>query len=127
MNKQLKEVFTPSGKKIEEITIKAVMEGAVPEYDFRITREALEGQAVIAAKSGRKQLAENFRRAAELTGIPDNEIVLIYNALRPKRSTKNELLKLLERLEKVYNALQTAQLVRETIDIYEKRGLLKGV
>ena len=125
MNKQLKEVFTPSGKKIEEITIKAVMEGAVPEDDFRITREALECQAVIAAKSGRKQLAENFRRAAELTGIPDHEIVLIYNALRPKRSTKNELLQLLERLEKVYNALQTAHLVRETISIYERRGLLK--
>lgn len=127
MNKQLKEVFTPSGKRLEEITIESVMEGTIPEDDFRITREALERQAIIAEKSGRKQLAENFRRAAELTCIPDQEIVLIYNALRPKRSTKNELIQLLERLDKVYHAQYIAQLVIETIAIYEKRGLLKGV
>ncbi len=34
----------------------------------------------------------NFERAAELTAVPDDRILEIYNALRPYRSTKEELL-----------------------------------
>ena len=41
---------------------------------------------------GREAFAGNLRRAAELISVPDERILEIYNALRPYRSTKEELL-----------------------------------
>jgi propanediol dehydratase small subunit len=38
------------------------------------------------------RLAMNFERAAELTAVPDDRILEIYNALRPYRSTKYQCL-----------------------------------
>ena len=85
----------------------------------------MEKQALVADESGRRKLAENLRRAAELTAVPDEVLVTIYNALRPGRSTREELLGWIERLENEYSAARNAELVREVLDVYEKRGLLK--
>ncbi|CDL36747.1 Propanediol dehydratase small subunit [Citrobacter freundii] len=60
--------------------------------DMRITPETLRLQAEIAKDAGRDRLAMNFERAAELTAVPDDRILEIYNALRPYRSTKDELM-----------------------------------
>ena len=118
-------IFTPSGKGIDEITVEAIGEGTITNDDLRITPQALEKQALVADESGRRKLAENLRRAAELTAVPDEVLVTIYNALRPGRSTREELLGWIERLENEYSAARNAELVREVLDVYEKRGLLK--
>ena len=119
------DIYTPSGRGIDEITVEAIREGTITNDDLRITPQALEKQALVADESGRRKLAENLRRAAELTAVPDEVLVTIYNALRPGRSTREELLGWIERLENEYSAARNAELVREVLDVYEKRGLLK--
>ena len=51
----------------------------------------MEHQAEVAAAHENPQLAENLRRAAELTRLPDDEVLAIYEALRPGRSTPGQL------------------------------------
>lgn len=48
-----------------------------------------------------------------------------YNALRPYRSTKQELLDIAGELDGKYGAKTAASLVREAAEVYEKRGRLK--
>ena len=59
--------------------------------------------------------------------IPDDRVLQIYNALRPFRSTKQELLDIADELESKYNAKINATLVREAAVVYEKRSRLKVV
>jgi len=66
-----------------------------------------------------------MRRAAELTRVGDERILEIYNALRPYRSTKADLLAIAEELENKYGAKICAAFVREACDVYERRGRLK--
>ena len=67
----------------------------------------------------------NFRRAAEMTRIPDERILEIYNCMRPHVSTKEELLAIAEELEEKYDAKINAALVKEAAEVYENRGMLK--
>ena len=76
-----------SGKPVESLTVEAVRAGEIGVADLRIHPETLERQAVVAEEHGNPQLAENLRRAAELTRLPDEEVLAIYEALRPGRST----------------------------------------
>ena len=69
--------------------------------------------------------AGNLRRAAELIAVPDDRLLEIYNALRPYRSTKQELLDIAGELDGKYGAKTAASLVREAAEVYEKRGRLK--
>ena len=48
-------------------------------------------QAAVARAAGRAQLAENLERAAELASLPDDEVLAVYTALRPRRATADEL------------------------------------
>ena len=82
-------------------------------------------QAEIAEGMNRNAIARNLRRAAELISVPDERILEIYNALRPYRSTKEELLNIADELEKVYSAKVNAGLVREAAEVYEKSNKLK--
>ncbi|MGI6677713.1 MAG: diol dehydratase small subunit [Dehalobacterium sp.] len=113
-----------TGKKIDDLTLDAVMKGEVTFKDFAIDPQVLEYQAQIAESMGRNQIAENLRRSMELTTVPDEEVLSLYNALRPYRSTKDDLLSYADHLEKTYQAAQCAQLFREAAEIYEKRGML---
>ena len=81
--------------------------------DLRITSTALETQAAIAGQAGRRQLADNLLRGAELVNVPDDVILGIYNALRPGRSTPEDLARLADILEREYDAGRCAALVRE--------------
>ncbi|SDF56384.1 diol dehydratase small subunit [Sporolituus thermophilus] len=117
---------TPTGKNFGDITLDKVMKGEVSPEDVRITAETLCFQAEIAEGVGRTQFAGNLRRAAELTVIPDERILEIYNALRPYRSTKQELLAIADELEQKYNAKINAAFVREAADVYERRKRLKA-
>jgi len=118
-------VTTPTGKTLRDITLEKVINGEIKSEDVRITGETLEMQAKIAESVGRSQFARNLRRAAELTKVPDNRILEIYNALRPYRSTKAELLAIAAELETMYQARVNAALVREAADVYERRGRLR--
>ena len=81
------EVRALSGRPVEGLTVEAVRAGEIGLADLRIHPETLERQAVVAAEHGNPQLADNLRRAAELTQLPDEEVLAIYEALRPGRSS----------------------------------------
>jgi propanediol dehydratase small subunit len=72
--------------------------------------EAMEGFAVL--------------RAAELAGVPEETVLELYTALRPRRATAAELAAWAERLERELAAPLTASFVREASHVYELRGLL---
>jgi propanediol dehydratase small subunit len=117
-------VKTPTGIGFKEITLEKVVKGEIKADDLRISPETLKMQAQIAEKMNRVQLAQNFRRAAELTKIGDEKILSIYNALRPNRSSKQELLDIAEEIESKYGAKINAAFIREAADVYERRNLL---
>lgn len=118
-------VISASGRPAEEITVEAVVAGEVTAAELRITPAALERQALVAEASGRPQLGPNFRRAAELTRVPDERLLAMYEALRPDRSTAAELEAIAVELEMEYAAPLTAELVREAVEAYGKRGVLR--
>lgn len=111
---------SPPGLPFREITLQAVLEGRVGMEDLRVSAEALTMQAAIARRAGRPQLAENLERAAELVRVPEQEILRIYEALRPGRSTRAELEQLADALERGYGARRTADLVREAAEMVER-------
>jgi propanediol dehydratase small subunit len=119
-------VKTISGLDFSEISLKNVSSGKIHPQEIRISPKTLEYQARIAEAHGRFQLATNFRRAAELTRVPDEEVLRIYNALRPHQATKEELLAIAKEIEKRYKAKINAGFIREAISVYERRGLLKN-
>ncbi len=118
-------VHSQTGKPLEALTLEAILQDRLTPEDFRISAETLRAQAEAAAAAGYRQLAENFRRAAELTNISNEEVLAMYNTLRPGRTTYRELLTLAERLERDYAAPLTAALVREAAAVYLARGLVK--
>jgi len=119
-------IKTLTGKSWDDITLTAVLNGEVTDQDIRISPENLLLQAKIAELAGRKRLADNFRRAAELCHVPDDKVMEIYNALRPFRRTKEELEAMADELARDYDAVLNANLVREAAVAYEKRGFLKN-
>ena len=118
-------VKSPLGKELDDLTLDAVMSGEVTFEDLRISADVLELQAQIAEGVGRIWIARNFRRAAELTKVPDERLLEIYNLLRPYRCTKEELLAIADELDGEYEAKVNAEFVRETAEVYEQRGILK--
>ncbi len=95
-----------TGKPLSAITLEAVVKGDITAEEIRITPETLQLQSQVAEKAGRPQLARNMLRAAELTKVSDERILQIYNALRPYRSTKAELLAIADELEQKYGGLR---------------------
>ena len=117
--------LSKTGKAPAEITLGAVKAGAVSAEDIKISRETLRTQGEIAQASNRPHLEQNFARAAELVDIPDAVILEMYGKLRPYRATKTELLQMADILLNRHHAPLCAKLVREAIEAYEKRGILK--
>ncbi|GLZ54172.1 diol dehydratase small subunit [Actinomycetospora sp. NBRC 106378] len=115
---------TPTGKALADITMAAVVSGEVTAEDLRVTPETLVLQGRIAESAGRRQLGENCRRAAEMTAIPDAEVLAMYNALRPNASSAAQLEEIATRLEGTYSATTCAALVREAAEVYAARNLL---
>ena len=117
-------IKTPTGKPFSSLSYEKVIAGELTSDDMRIAPETLEMQAQVAESVGREAFAGNLRRAAELIAVPDERLLQIYNALRPYRSTKQELLDIAAELDG-YKAAIAAGLVREAAEVYEKRGRLK--
>jgi propanediol dehydratase small subunit len=116
------EVRALSGRAVAELTLEAVRRAEVGLEDLRIHPEALERQAAIAGEHANPQLAENLRRAAELTRLGDEEVLAIYAALRPGRATPAELTALADSLTG-RGLPRCAALVAEAAEVYARRGL----
>jgi propanediol dehydratase small subunit len=117
-------VRTGSGRSLDELTIEALRAGRLTAEDFRISREQLDEQAAAAEAGGYRQLAESLRRAAELTGLPNERVFEIYNMLRPGRATAAELTALASQLEG-QNLPRVAAFILEAAAAYARRGIAK--
>ena len=115
-------VRTPGGISLDELELHGEQ---VTAAELRATPETLRLQATIARDASRAQLADNLLRAAELAPLPDETILAIYTALRPRRSTAAELEAWAAELES-RDAPATAVFVREAAQVYAERGLLAG-
>lgn len=117
-------VATPAGTPLEELTLERLRADGIAADELRATPETLRRQSAVALAAGRRQLAANLVRAAELANVPPNVLLDVYTALRPRRATADELERWAERLERDYDAPRTAEFVREARVVYAKRGLL---
>ncbi|MCY3574433.1 MAG: diol dehydratase small subunit [Chloroflexi bacterium] len=114
-----------SGRRLDEISAEAVDAGEISGADLRIHADALRQQANIARNSGFPQLAANLLRAAELSDVPNEELLRIYETLRPERASHAELLRLADYLEDAYGAHENAKFIREAAAVYRERNLLR--
>jgi len=119
-------VTTPSGIPLADVTLDSLRSGSLDRDDIRATPETLRRQADVARAAGRAPLAENLERAAELASVPAESMLEIYTALRPHRSTAEELEAWAERLEGELAAPAIAAFVREAGAVYAQRGLLRA-
>jgi propanediol dehydratase small subunit len=116
-------VSTPGGVPLADVTLDALRDGRIAAGEIRATPETLRMQAQVALAAGRVQLAESLDRAAELAGVPDDVLLAVYTALRPRRATAAELEEWTSVLEG-FGAVATAAFVREAVSAYAERGLL---
>ena len=114
-----------SGRRLDELGIEDVLGGELSPEDFRISAETLCRQAQTALDAGYRQVAENLLRAAELTRLSNEDVLNIYDKLRPGRTTYPEMKTIAERLESDSNAPLTAAFIREAAEVYLKRGIVK--
>jgi propanediol dehydratase small subunit len=117
--------YTATGRPLDELDMRAVLAAEVTTEDFRISAETLHCQADLVEAAGYRQLAESFRRAAELTRLSNEQVFEIYNTLRPGRTTYQRLTSLAEQLEGELDAPLNAALVREAAEAYLERGLVQ--
>ena len=118
-------ISAASGRPLAEIDLAAAISGDLSSGDLQISGETLRAQAQIARNSGYAQLAQNLERAAELTAVPNEELLQMYGMLRPERSTYAELTALADRLENEFAAAVNAAIVREAAQVYQERKLLR--
>ena len=108
----------------DKFTVQAALDGKLQLSDLRMDPATLAHQAVVAEEGGNPQLAENFLRAAELATMDGEEVMGLYEALRPHRSTAEELEALRASLQ-TRGASRCAELVRHAAIVYARRGLLR--
>lgn len=118
-------IKTPTGKALSDITLDKVVSGEIGPADIRIAPETLEMQAQVSESVDKDAFAQNLRRASELIAVPDDRLLEIYNALRPYRSSKEELYEIAQELEDKYDCTINATFIREAADVYEVRGRLR--
>jgi propanediol dehydratase small subunit len=105
-----------------ELDVARVVAGEVGPDDIRISPETLRHQADVARAHGNPQLAANFERAAELTALEESEILALYELLRPRRATGDQLRAKADELD-ARAAPLCAAFVREAAAVYERTGL----
>jgi propanediol dehydratase small subunit len=116
-------VSTPGGFSLSDVTLDALRAGRIDAAEIRATPETLRRQSEVARAAGRIPLAASLERAAELAAVPDELLLAVYTALRPRRATAPELEAWAARLES-HGAAETAAFVREAATAYSERGLL---
>lgn len=124
--KHPEKVASPTGKTLADINLENVLNHKVTPQDFRITQKTLKMQGEIAKNAGRPAIRNNLQRASELINVPDDRLLEMYNALRPYRSTKEELLGIATELQDKYQAPICANWFKEAAENYEHAKKLKG-
>ena len=119
-------LHSANGRPLAEMTLENAVAGELSGADMLISAAALRAQAAIARAHGYEPLAENLERAAELTEVPNDELLRMYEMLRPDRSTFEELTDLAERLETEFAAPANGRLVREAATVYRERRLVRN-
>lgn len=110
---------------VADITLDNVRLGKISAEDLTIRRGTLLQQALTAEAEGYPQLARNFRRAAELTALPNDVLLGAYEKLRPYRASYFELLSLSQEIAARYDAPETGEYIRQAAEAYRDKGLLK--
>jgi propanediol dehydratase small subunit len=113
-------VRTPGGLSLDELELGS---DRVTREELRATPDTLRRQADVAEAAGRRELAANLRRAAELATVSEEVVLEIYTALRPRRSTADQLEDWARHLDEA-GAPATASFVRDAATVYAARGLL---
>ena len=114
------------GKSLDTLTLDSALSGELEMEDLRITPDALLRQAEIARSVGRSALAMNFERAAEMTRLPQEEVMKIYELLRPGRARAlAELEEAAERLRHDFEAPRLASFVLQAAELYARRGMYR--
>ena len=108
----------------DQFTVENAVDGKLRLSDLRMNPATLAHQAAVAESGGNPQLAENFLRAAELATMDDEEVMSLYEALRPHRSSAEQLEALQVSLES-RGAMRCAELVGQAAVVYARRGLLR--
>jgi len=118
-------IKTKTGIAFKDLTLEKVMSGEIKAEDITISPDTLKMHGEIASSVNRDAFAMNLNRASELIAVPDQRILEIYDALRPYRSTKEELLAIADELDNKYGCKINAKFIRDAAVVYEKRGRLK--
>ncbi len=119
------DVRANSGRPLNDLTLSDVLAGNAVEADVAISADTLMMQARFAEEAGYHEVARNLTRAAEMTRIPNEELLRLYESLRPGRSTYDQLLSLCQWVTSEYDAEHTGAYIREAADAYRDTGLLK--
>jgi propanediol dehydratase small subunit len=119
------ELRAASGRPLAELTAEALDAGELSIADTQISAETLRAQAAVARRAGYTQLAANLDRAAELTAVPNGEVLRMYDLLRPGRAAHEQLVALADELQGRYRAEACAAFVREAAEVYLRRGLVR--
>ena len=125
MNHAADELRASSGRRLADVTLDAAAGGELAIADLQIDAATLHAQAEVARAAGYSQLAANLTRAAELTAVPNAEVLRMYDMLRPGRASAAELAQLADTLEREYAAPTCAALVREAAEVYQQRRLAR--
>lgn len=112
------------GKRLEDLTLDALVSGDITMEDLRITPQALLQQAEVARSVDRRELARNFERASEMACVPQPVIMEMYEMLRPGRARdKQTLMDAARRLRDEFQAEKLAVFMEEAAEVYVRRGL----
>ena len=114
-----------SGRPLRDLSLQTTLTEGISSQDFSISAETLRAQAQIARDAGYPQLAQNLERASELTAVPNETLLEMYEMLRPGRCSLKEYRTLAARLRQEFNAPTTAAFVEEAAAVYRERGLLR--
>ena len=114
-----------SGRPLRDLSLQKTLTEDISSEDYSISAETLRAQAEIARDAGYPQLAQNLERASELTAVPNETLLEMYEMLRPGRCSFEECQALAQRLRDEFNAAATAAFVEEAAAVYRERGLLR--
>ena len=72
-----------SGRPLRDLSLQKTLTEDIASEDYSISAETLRAQAEIARDAGYPQLAQNLERASELTAVPNETLLEMYEMLRP--------------------------------------------
>lgn len=80
-----------SGRELTDITMDAARAGRLGPDDLRIHPDTLHAQAAVARRHGNPQLAAALELAAEIAALDEDQMLDLYESMRPHRSSAEEL------------------------------------